>query len=551
MTVTFFITSTIMPVKKADAAWPLVLGAGVEVGAGAFALGALAVGSLATAVGLEHGDAIKQKGTDVWNGANAAIMSSARASMEASKNAGEKLVKFGEDVTSWLSGKTKELAGFASSLLVKDVEKALPVKQVANSDIKRSTYNDLNPEQFQATKFPVPFVYLSASPLINDVRSYFSYRQTHTSKLPTHYFLINDSYGLGVFEQITFYYNRVTGQILNFNMSNVVADKTPTYTSANKWVDPLTSLVGKNISEFGYTHEALQSAIENVVTAEQLLSLLLSFGITNVQVAEVDTILEKYNQATNKMATQDIPAMKDAGMVIPATDIAAHPANDKTVTLTWDATQGVYTLPDGTIFTGDRTYSFPAPYVGTTGQVLVDTADGVTTNVNTGEVVSAPTTGGTDGGLLQGLWDWLKGILQKILDAIVALASLTGIIATIDLIKNLVTTIADTITTGLIGEPANINWSKLKTTGNAFTTKFPFSIPWDVGRALESIFGAFSQTTAPVWVLKFNVLGNQYSWDLKFPQIVIDWQPFYKSAILIMFDISLVYSVRKMLGGAS
>lgn len=156
------------------------------------------------------------------------------------------------------------------------------------------------------------------------------------------------------------------------------------------------------------------------------------------------------------------------------------------------------------------------------------------------------------------MWDWLKGILQKILDAILALAGLLGIVAAIDAIKAFVSTIvekitaiAETITSGLVGNPNNINWDKLKLTGNAFTTKFPFSIPWDVGRALTAVFGSFVETDAPSWEIKFTVLGKKYSWELGFPKLMVDWQPFYKGVLLIMFDIGLVYSVRKMLGGAS
>ena len=100
---------------------------------------------------------------------------------------------------------------------------------------------------------------------------------------------------------------------------------------------------------------------------------------------------------------------------------------------------------------------------------------------------------------------------------------------------------------GLIGNPANINWGKLKTTAAGITYAFPFSLPWDVGRAFDSVFGNFSNADAPEWV--FSLAGE--SWTIRLPQMLLDWFPITRTMILVIFDITLIYSVRKLLGGAS
>jgi hypothetical protein len=102
-----------------------------------------------------------------------------------------------------------------------------------------------------------------------------------------------------------------------------------------------------------------------------------------------------------------------------------------------------------------------------------------------------------------------------------------------------------------VGEPDTIQWAKLKAIPDAFTTKFPFSLPWDISKALTAVFGDFEETdTAPVWKFKLHVLGEEYSWDVTFPQMVQDWAPFIRWTFIIFFDVGLIYAVRKLLGGA-
>lgn len=79
-----------------------------------------------------------------------------------------------------------------------------------------------------------------------------------------------------------------------------------------------------------------------------------------------------------------------------------------------------------------------------------------------------------------------------------------------------------------------------------FTTKFPFSIPWDVFRAIEAAFGKMG-SEEPKFVLSF------ISDDtvLEIPQFIKDWVPLVRSIILFMFDVSVIYALYRWFGGAS
>lgn len=100
----------------------------------------------------------------------------------------------------------------------------------------------------------------------------------------------------------------------------------------------------------------------------------------------------------------------------------------------------------------------------------------------------------------------------------------------------------------LIGNFACFNWTKLKMSGAFFTNKFPFSIPWDIGRALSATFGGLTPTDEiPSYQLKI------FDWEheLTIPDYFAKWFKMIRVMLLVMFDIGLVWSVRKMLGGAS
>ncbi|MCK6208916.1 hypothetical protein KZX50_26260 [Bacillus infantis] len=223
---------------------------------------------------------------------------------------------------------------------------------------------------------------------------------------------------------------------------------------------------------------------------------------------------------------------------------------------------GTLTLPDGSVYDGDISIPtvMPKPNIDAANpptygnptipldQAFPDTA------VANPDVPTTPGegTGETDtGGILTGLWDWLKGILQKILDAIKALAGLLGILALLEAIKTGINTLTDLFSNGLVGKAQDIKWDKLKLAGAAFTTKFPFSIPWDVGRALSSIFGDFFGDESPSFTFTVPMPSGSYSFDVSIPKPLQDLAPYLRGFILVMFDVGLIFAVRKMLGGAS
>lgn len=195
-------------------------------------------------------------------------------------------------------------------------------------------------------------------------------------------------------------------------------------------------------------------------------------------------------------------------------------------------------------------------------------------NITTGETGAGTGTGeyggilgnitdflGSIGDFISNILDYLKDILAKIWETIKSILAALGVLAALTAIKDFltstlqglitgintaVTSIAEFFSQGLLGN-LDFKWSKLKAIYIGFTTAFPFSLPWDVGRAFDSIFGNFSDTSAPEW--KMTVYGQ--SWTIKIPNMLLGWFPITRMMLLIMFDIGLVYSVRKLLGGAS
>lgn len=73
----------------------------------------------------------------------------------------------------------------------------------------------------------------------------------------------------------------------------------------------------------------------------------------------------------------------------------------------------------------------------------------------------------------------------------------------------------------------------------AITTSFPFSIPWDIYRIIEAVFGGMG-SEKPVFDLNFDFL-NGNSWSVTIPEFFDSWVPFAKTILLVTFDISLIY----------
>lgn len=224
-----------------------------------------------------------------------------------------------------------------------------------------------------------------------------------------------------------------------------------------------------------------------------------------------------------------------------------------------DTSTGAMTLPDGTIYEGDISYpwSIPKGKIGTfpdatlqNPSVPVDKVfEGDGTATKPGETTK-PDEG--TGGILQGLWDWLKGILQKILDAIKALAGLLGILALIEAIKTLLESFQENWNKKMDeikGKPKSIDWKRLTVALGQMKSIFPFSIPWD-------FLGFISQFDVTPIAPKFDIKVDK---KVKVGESTIpfkmDWTLDFKTfnvvaaacrwLLIIAFDIFLITSLRK------
>ncbi len=151
---------------------------------------------------------------------------------------------------------------------------------------------------------------------------------------------------------------------------------------------------------------------------------------------------------------------------------------------------------------------------------LADVADLV--NVNTGvlEGVEAGVSGIY--GVLQQLLQWVKSIGLAI----------TGLWTL--------------ITTGLIGDPGDLIMPNISV--ETFSTKFPFSLPWDLKNAISSL--AYTEDM-PEFDLKWpDGLGGNVMMTIGVPQAFGYVVTFIRAAFLLIFMIGLVYLTPKLLGGA-
>lgn len=153
--------------------------------------------------------------------------------------------------------------------------------------------------------------------------------------------------------------------------------------------------------------------------------------------------------------------------------------------------------------------------------------------------------------ILAKIWQTIKDLLASFVDGIASVLAALGIItawkAIVEAIAAGVAAVAEFFGQGLMGDTAKIKWDKLKLSASGFTYAFPFSLPWDVGRAFDAVFGNFDASNPPEWQLKI----HKETFTIKIPDMLLGWFPFTRAALLIMFDIGLIYSVRKLLGGAS
>lgn len=177
-------------------------------------------------------------------------------------------------------------------------------------------------------------------------------------------------------------------------------------------------------------------------------------------------------------------------------DFVAHPKKDKTKTAVQNPDTGAWTLPDGsTVAEGDLTFDYPIPKV--TDGVLTIPIGGVQVDAKTGEKVG-------------------------------------------DIAGNPPLDWGDT--------PSDtLNFGPLRLAGNLFTTKFPFSIPWDIQRQ----FSVFNVEPKPA-ILKVDKTIPIFNTTMKL-KFDIDFTIMEPAAVvvrwfaIIAFDLGMILSIRKFM----
>ena len=100
------------------------------------------------------------------------------------------------------------------------------------------------------------------------------------------------------------------------------------------------------------------------------------------------------------------------------------------------------------------------------------------------------------------------------------------------------------------GDPTNIEWDKLKAIPNIFTKKFPFSLPWDAKRFIDSVLGDIPEAKDIVVNVE-EIGGVHIGMNITLPDFFDQFFDFTRVITLVMFDIGLIYGLYRLLGGAS
>lgn len=151
-----------------------------------------------------------------------------------------------------------------------------------------------------------------------------------------------------------------------------------------------------------------------------------SFVYADAATGAVVDDLSIYDQALKRAKEQDIPKMRDAGLVLPEPVITGAQGQK----LRYDAQNGTLVLPDGSIYTGDATWSYPKPNIGVNkNPVWQDELTGQDTDIWTGDKTDTitgnpaiPDTGvgeGTDSPTITTKLDKILEGVRAIPDAIV------------------------------------------------------------------------------------------------------------------------------------
>lgn len=95
---------------------------------------------------------------------------------------------------------------------------------------------------------------------------------------------------------------------------------------------------------------------------------------------------------------------------------------------------------------------------------------------------------------------------------------------------------------------ATLKLPKLGLLFNSMSDSFPFSIPWDLKSGFDALFSEIGKEK-PKFTYKFNVKGEQKSWDIKLPDYFDSWKPFTDSLLIFVFDVGIIYGIYRLIQG--
>lgn len=362
----FFTGSFAFPItqQKAEAAaFGAVIPAGITVGAGAYAVGALGLAGLVGIAGYsEHSDAINAHAKGVWEGGTQTAKDSLNWSIEQAKNAGNGVVQLQADFINFMESKLQNIASNSANLMT---------PQVVISD---GTYLYVQGVSPTYSLQLAPELVESGQRILVNGRA--------VTRLQFHF----DPYTQ----------NRFT---ISFTQSG---------SADGNWIANVNRT--NNLDLYNQLKNGSYSSVKDRI--DKMMTLM---GVS-VGVGQGDLYLENYNNALSKTREQ-WETMRDAGLVLPVDSAVPLNSIDGTP-LNYNPTTDSYTGIDGGVYTGTPAWAFPTPKirvanpdipgsVPTTG-VYVDTPvltgnptydDAIvnnpaipktTTNVNTGVTVGNP-----------------------------------------------------------------------------------------------------------------------------------------------------------------
>ena len=160
---------------------------------------------------------------------------------------------------------------------------------------------------------------------------------------------------------------------------------------------------------------------------------------------------------------------------------------------------------------------------------------------------------GTIGGIITGEGDKTRKLLEDeyIKDRTATKEQTGAITGSIDGVKDSVDSLRDSVDSVTdISSSDTINWKPLETSGLLLTTKFPFSLPWDLYKTVKALL--IENPTDPIWKVGWHdeILKRDFSFNLDLSK----FSAIFKAArvfILVSLNVGLIMGTRKLLGGAT